>query len=120
MRTNQTVVPLSFSPTMPTLKGVSATAEPTADRPEVAVVRHPIADARSSVVGYELRFGGAVDLGDPRARRQGDLGAARRGVRRHGPRGPRRPPSRLDHHRPQLPRGDRPAAGAPRPRRAAD
>src|SRR4051812_2055357 len=65
MRTNQTVVPLSFSPTMPTLKGVSATAEPTADRPEVAVVRHPIADARSSVVGYELRFGGAVDLGDP-------------------------------------------------------
>jgi c-di-GMP phosphodiesterase len=65
MRTNQTVVPLSFSPAMPTLKGVSATAEPTADRPEVAVVRHPIADARSSVVGYELRFGGAVDLGDP-------------------------------------------------------
>jgi EAL and modified HD-GYP domain-containing signal transduction protein len=33
-------------------------------RPEVAVVRHPIADARASVVGYELRFGGAVDLGD--------------------------------------------------------
>jgi EAL and modified HD-GYP domain-containing signal transduction protein len=33
-------------------------------RPEVAVVRHPIADARCSVVGYELRFGGAVDLGD--------------------------------------------------------
>jgi c-di-GMP-related signal transduction protein len=40
---------------------VSATLE----RPEVAVVRHPIADARSNVVGYELRFGGAVDLGDP-------------------------------------------------------
>jgi c-di-GMP-related signal transduction protein len=40
-------------------------ALPTADRPEVAVVRHPIADARNSVVGYELRFGGAVDLGDP-------------------------------------------------------
>jgi EAL and modified HD-GYP domain-containing signal transduction protein len=34
-------------------------------RPEVAVVRHPIADARNNVVGYELRFGGAVDLGDP-------------------------------------------------------
>jgi EAL and modified HD-GYP domain-containing signal transduction protein len=38
---------------------------PAAGRPEVAVVRHPIADARNSVVGYELRFGGAVDLGDP-------------------------------------------------------
>jgi c-di-GMP phosphodiesterase len=34
-------------------------------RQEVAVVRHPIADARHVVVGYELRFGGAVDLGDP-------------------------------------------------------
>jgi EAL and modified HD-GYP domain-containing signal transduction protein len=45
----------------PTLKGVSATL----GRPEVAVVRHPIADARNNVVGYELRFGGAVDLGDP-------------------------------------------------------
>jgi c-di-GMP phosphodiesterase len=29
------------------------------------VVRHPIADVRCSVIGYELRFGGAVDLGDP-------------------------------------------------------
>src|SRR3954471_16173665 len=65
MRTNQTVVPLSFSPAMPTLKGVSATVQPASDRPEVAVVRHPIADARANVVGYELRFGGAVDLGDP-------------------------------------------------------
>ena len=37
----------------------------TVERPEVAVVRHPIADARNNVVGYELRFGGAVDLGDP-------------------------------------------------------
>ena len=34
-------------------------------RSEVAVVRHPIADARHVVVGYELRFGGSVDLGDP-------------------------------------------------------
>jgi EAL and modified HD-GYP domain-containing signal transduction protein len=34
-------------------------------RQEVAVVRHPIADARDVVVGYELRFGGSVDLGDP-------------------------------------------------------
>jgi hypothetical protein len=37
----------------------------TVQRPEVAVVRHPIADGRNNVVGYELRFGGAVDLGDP-------------------------------------------------------
>jgi EAL and modified HD-GYP domain-containing signal transduction protein len=29
------------------------------------VVRHPIADARNNVIGYELRFGGSVDLGDP-------------------------------------------------------
>jgi len=28
-------------------------------------VRHPIADARHVVVGYELRFGGTIDLGDP-------------------------------------------------------
>lgn len=34
-------------------------------RQEVAVVRHPIADARNVVVGYELRFGGSLDLGDP-------------------------------------------------------
>jgi c-di-GMP phosphodiesterase len=50
---------------LPTDTGVSATLEPASERPEVAVVRHPISDARSSVVGYELRFGGAVDLGDP-------------------------------------------------------
>src|SRR6201994_2250724 len=46
--------------------GVSAAAPvPASGRDEVAVVRHPIADARHVVVGYELRFGGAVDLGDP-------------------------------------------------------
>ncbi len=28
-------------------------------------MRHPIADARNVVVGYELRFGGSIDLGDP-------------------------------------------------------
>jgi EAL and modified HD-GYP domain-containing signal transduction protein len=44
---------------------VAAIAPPPSGRPEVAVVRHPIADARSGVVGYELCFGGAVDLGDP-------------------------------------------------------
>jgi EAL and modified HD-GYP domain-containing signal transduction protein len=43
---------------------VSLTLE-SPERPEVAVVRHPVVDARCSVVGYELRFGGAVDLGDP-------------------------------------------------------
>jgi c-di-GMP phosphodiesterase len=50
---------------LPTDTGVSATLEPASERPEVAVVRHPISDVRSGVVGYELRFGGAVDLGDP-------------------------------------------------------
>jgi EAL and modified HD-GYP domain-containing signal transduction protein len=44
------------------IAGVSTAA---AERPEVAVVRHPIADGRNNVVGYELKFGGAVDLGDP-------------------------------------------------------
>ena len=29
------------------------------------MVRHPIADGRNNVVGYDLRFGGAVDLGNP-------------------------------------------------------
>ena len=45
---------------------MSATAPvPASDRQEVAVVRHPVADARHVVVGYELRFGGSIDLGDP-------------------------------------------------------
>src|SRR4051812_19497071 len=44
---------------------VSSLAQSPAERAEVAVVRHPIADARNNVVGYELRFGGSVDLGDP-------------------------------------------------------
>jgi c-di-GMP phosphodiesterase len=45
---------------------VSATAPvPAEARQEVAVVRYPIADARNVVVGYELRFGGSIDLGDP-------------------------------------------------------
>ena len=39
-------------------------ADAASGRQEIAVVRHPIADARHVVVGYELRFGGAVDLGD--------------------------------------------------------
>src|SRR3954462_9843288 len=49
----------------PTKQSVSETVTDPLPRPEVAVVRHPIADARHVVVGYELRFGGAVDLGDP-------------------------------------------------------
>src|SRR6478609_9678734 len=43
----------------------SVTADPGSRRQEVAVVRHPIADARNTVVGYELRFGGSINLGDP-------------------------------------------------------
>jgi EAL and modified HD-GYP domain-containing signal transduction protein len=45
-------------------QGVTAIVPTASDRPEVAVVRHPIADTRASVVGYELRFGGEADLGD--------------------------------------------------------
>src|SRR3954467_9430173 len=45
--------------------GISVSADAASGRQEVAVVRHPIADARHAVVGYELRFGGSVDLGDP-------------------------------------------------------
>jgi len=44
---------------------VSTVAQPSPERQEVAVVRHPIADARNNVVGYELKFGGKIDLGDP-------------------------------------------------------
>src|SRR5690348_680378 len=44
---------------------VSSLAQTPSERAEVAVVRHPIADARNNVIGYELRFGGSVDLGDP-------------------------------------------------------
>src|SRR5215210_7258552 len=44
---------------------VSLLAQVHSERPEVAVVRHPIADSRNNVVGYELRFGGSIDLGDP-------------------------------------------------------
>jgi hypothetical protein len=59
-----------------TKKLVSSLAQPAAERPEVAFVRHPIADARNNVVGYELRFGGSVDLGDPASsvRRRRGLG----------------------------------------------
>src|SRR3954453_9687847 len=44
---------------------LSVTADPDSRRQEVAVVRHPIADVRNVVVGYELRFGGSINLGDP-------------------------------------------------------
>ena len=87
---------------------------------EVAVVRHPIADGRNNVVGYELKFGGAVDLGDPSRDAKGTSALHCRGVRRHRARAARRPPSGLDLHRSQLPRRDRAAAGPPRPGRSAD
>src|SRR3954454_21293891 len=45
--------------------GISVPADAASRHGEVAVVRHPIADARNVVVGYELRFGGSIDLGDP-------------------------------------------------------
>src|SRR3954447_14496120 len=45
--------------------GISVSPDAASGRQEVAVVRHPIADSRNVVVGYELRFGGSVDLGDP-------------------------------------------------------
>src|SRR4051794_17925359 len=45
--------------------GISVSADAASGRQEVAVVRHPIADSRNVVVGYELRFGGSIDLGDP-------------------------------------------------------
>src|SRR3954469_5147977 len=44
---------------------LSVTADPDSRGQEVAVVRHPIADGGNVVVGYELRFGGSIDLGDP-------------------------------------------------------
>src|SRR5215218_9033077 len=44
---------------------LSVPADAANGRQDVAVVRHPIADARNVVVGYELRFGGSIDLGDP-------------------------------------------------------
>ena len=99
---------------------MSVFADLTTGRPDVAVVRQPIADERHTVVGYELLFGGESQLLDSATRRQGDLGAARRRVRRHRPRGARRPPSRVDVDRTQLPDRDRPAARAARPRRAPD
>jgi EAL and modified HD-GYP domain-containing signal transduction protein len=46
-----------FAP-LPTMGGMTVLADPTADRPDVAVVRQPIADERHAVVGYELLFDG--------------------------------------------------------------
>ena len=44
---------------LPTMEEMSVLADPPAGRPDVAVVRQPIADERHQVVGYELLFGGA-------------------------------------------------------------
>jgi EAL and modified HD-GYP domain-containing signal transduction protein len=46
-----------FAP-MPTMGGMTVLADPPAGRPDVAVVRQPIADERHAVVGYELLFDG--------------------------------------------------------------
>jgi len=43
---------------MPTMEVMTVLAESPAGRPDVAVVRQPIADERHAVVGYELLFGG--------------------------------------------------------------
>ena len=43
---------------MPTMGGMTVLADPSAERPDVAVVRQPIADERHAVVGYELLFDG--------------------------------------------------------------
>src|SRR5829696_4313829 len=50
---------LNDRPQMPTMRGMTVLADSPAGRPEVAVVRQPIADERHTVVGYELLFGGA-------------------------------------------------------------
>jgi c-di-GMP-related signal transduction protein len=49
---------LNDLPLMPTMGGMSVLADSPAGRPDVAVVRQPIADERHAVVGYELLFGG--------------------------------------------------------------
>jgi c-di-GMP phosphodiesterase len=58
---------LNDSHLRPTYVSVSSLVreQTSSERNEVAVVRHPISDVRNNVVGYELRFGGALDLGDP-------------------------------------------------------
>src|SRR5215207_5145941 len=40
------------------MRGMTVLADPPAGRPDVAVVRQPIADHRHAVVGYELLFDG--------------------------------------------------------------
>ena len=49
---------LNDSARMPTLGGMTVIVDSSTERPEVAVVRQPIADERHGVVGYELLFGG--------------------------------------------------------------
>ena len=44
---------------------MSVLADPPAGRPDVAVVRQPVADERHEVVGYELLFGGESQSLDP-------------------------------------------------------
>ena len=55
---NQSGPGLNESAALPTMGEMSVLADPPAGRPDVAVVRQPIADERHIVVGYELLFGG--------------------------------------------------------------
>ena len=45
-------------PGVPTMRGMTVLADSPTGRPDVAVVRQPIADHRHAVVGYELLFDG--------------------------------------------------------------
>ena len=45
-------------PVVPTMRGMTVLADSPTGRPDVAVVRQPIADHRHAVVGYELLFDG--------------------------------------------------------------
>ena len=50
--------PLNDRLQMLTMREMTVLADPPAGRPDVAVVRQPIADDRHTVIGYELLFGG--------------------------------------------------------------
>ncbi len=89
------------------MRGMTVLADPPAGRPDVAVVRQPIADERHTVVRLRAAVRRRARLARLRDRRQGHVRAARRRVRRHRPRGARRPPSRVDVDRAQLPDRDR-------------
>ena len=72
---------------MPTMGEMTVLADPPAGRPDVAVVRQPIADERHASSATSCCSAASASLARLRDRRQGDLRAARRRVRRHRPRG---------------------------------